>query len=204
MKVFCIGANKTGTTSMYLEFNRLGFKTNGRRDGAPKLVKNYLKNDFKTIIEYCEEYDAFQDVPFSLPETYKHIYEEYPDSKFILTIRDSDEIWYDSLIRFYSIVFGKNGNPPTKFDLQNHRYIHLHWMWDLNRYIYNTPEDEPYQKEKMIEWYNTYNNNVISYFKDKDNLLVLNLKDKNSYESFTNFLGIENKFKRFLHENKSI
>jgi hypothetical protein len=203
MKIFCIGANKTGTTSMFLEFHRLGFKTNGRRDGFSELLKYYLNNDFNYIVDYCKDYDAFQDVPFSLPETYEHLNKRYQDSKFILTIRDSPEVWYNSLIRHYSQVFGKNGRIPTKEDLQNHSYTHLGWMWKLNRKLYDTPESEPYKKDKMIDWYNTYNKNVIDYFKDKENFLVLNLKEKESYKKFTDFLEIESPFKTFLHTNRT-
>jgi hypothetical protein len=203
MKVFCIGANKTGTTSMFLEFHRMGLKTNKRRDGAPELVKYYLNGNFDEIIKFCEKYEAFQDVPFSLPNTYKYLHESYPDAKFILTLRDSPDVWYGSLIRHYSQVFGKNGKIPTKQDLKNHGWTHLSWMWELNRLLYDTPEEEPYQKDKMIEWYNTYNKNVIDYFKDKENFLVLNLKEKESYKKFTDFLEIESPFKTFLHANRT-
>ena len=60
----------------------------------------FKNNDFSELKPYCQTAEAFQDVPFSLPNIYKKLYILYPNAKFILTIRDSAEQWYSSLINF--------------------------------------------------------------------------------------------------------
>jgi hypothetical protein len=202
MKIFCIGANKTGTTSLYHEFERLGYRV-GNQIVAERLLKEYSENNFDKIIEYCQTADFFQDIPFSLPNTFKHLDKAYPNSKFILTIRNSPEEWYESLVRFHSGIYGKNGNIPTAEDLKNATYRWKGWMWETNRILFNTPETNPYQKDLVIKSYVDYNNSVLDYFKDRADLLVLNLAETGSYDKFTSFLGKQSMFDNFLHLNKS-
>lgn len=202
MKIFCIGANKTGTTSLYHEFERLGYRV-GNQIVAEGLLKEYSENNFDKIIEYCQTADFFQDIPFSLPNTFKHLDKAYPNSKFILTVRNSPEEWYQSLVRFHSGIYGKDGNIPTAEDLKNATYRWKGWMWETNRILFNTPETNPYQKDLVIKSYIDYNNSVLEYFKDRNDLLVLNLAETGSYDKFTNFLGKKSTFNNFLHLNKS-
>ena len=50
MKVFCIGKNKTGTTSMCVVFEMLGLKLGNQRKGE-LLLDDYLNNDFKPFCQ---------------------------------------------------------------------------------------------------------------------------------------------------------
>ena len=68
-KVFCIGCNKTGTTSLKQALSDLGYRMGPQRSGE-LLLKEYLARDFMSIVEFCTTADAFQDIPFSLPYTY--------------------------------------------------------------------------------------------------------------------------------------
>src|SRR5204863_7660666 len=101
----------------------------------------------------------FQDVPFSFPNTFKHLDKAFPNSKFILTIRDSPEQWYQSITRYHAKIFGK-GNLPSKEDLQKAGNIWKGWIWECNRILYNTPDNDIYNKEILINSYNNYNNSV--------------------------------------------
>lgn len=94
-KVFCIGRNKTGTTSMARAVVSLGFKL-GKQSRAERLLEDWGKRDFCRIIRYCKSADAFQDIPFSLPDTYQALDEAFPKSKFILTVRNNSEEWYET------------------------------------------------------------------------------------------------------------
>ena len=112
-KIFCIGANKTGTTSLYHTFKHLGFINGGNIDGVPLLMEPYYHDNFKPIIEFCKSADVFQDLPFSIPKTYEILEKEFPDAKFILSIRESSEHWYNSLVKFHDKQFfrGKKVTP---------------------------------------------------------------------------------------------
>ena len=83
-KVFCVGRNKTGTTSLDVALRELGYLMGDQRE-AEWLIDAYAARDFKPIVEYCRSAEAFQDVPFSYPYTYVVLDQAFPESKFILT-----------------------------------------------------------------------------------------------------------------------
>jgi len=202
-KIFCIGRNKTGTTSMAKIFRILDIPVGNQRR-AELLAKNVLNGDYKEFLKYIKsEGVAFQDTPFSLSITYKILNEKFPDSKFILTIRDSPEVWYNSLTKFHAKLFG-NGKIPKKADLIRAKYIYPGWMWEINRLHYKTPEDDVYNKEILIKHYIDYNNDVINYFKNQpEKLLVINLKEQNASEKINNFLNSRKKLDAIPWENKT-
>jgi hypothetical protein len=102
-KIFCIGFNKTGTTSTAKALGELGFKVAPQ---APfeKLLYDWAERKFDRLIEICQDYEAFQDIPFSLPYTFQVLDFCFPGSKFILTVRTTSEMWFNSLVRFHSLV----------------------------------------------------------------------------------------------------
>lgn len=202
-KVFCIGSNKTGTTSLAKFFKQIDLPLAPQRP-AELLVENWANNDFKKIIKYVKYSGiAFQDVPFSLPNTFKILDDKFPNSKFILTIRDSPEVWYRSLTSFHSKKFG-NGNLPTKSDLEKTKYVYPGWMWKMNRIIFNTPEDDIYNKSILIQCYIEYNTSVIEYFKDKpEKLLVVNLKEADVALKISKFLASKKVLTKIPWENKT-
>ena len=69
-KVFCIGRNKTGTTSVQRALQMLGYKV-GYEKVAALFIDDWAKRDFRRLIQYCQTADAFQDIPFSLSFTYQ-------------------------------------------------------------------------------------------------------------------------------------
>jgi len=202
MKVFCIGRNKTGTSSLELALKELGYKTGSQPQGEV-LIRQWKDNNFSPIIELAKTADAFQDIPFSYDNTYKHLDLAFPNSKFILSVRNSPEEWYNSLVRFHSKLFG-NGQIPTSTQLKNNTLHWKGWIYETMHNLYQTPENDPYNKEILINHYINYNKEVINYFKGKsNNLLVINLKEKDSYLKFCKFLEKNPIRNNFPHLNKS-
>lgn len=202
-KIFGIGYNKTGTTSLKAAMVELGFVV-GHQRTAEKMIQDWANRDFKRIIDYCKSAEFFQDVPFSKPYTFVVLDHEFPDSKFILTVRDSPEQWYNSLTKFHAKKWGKNGRIPTKADLQNATYIYKGRPWDTKRLVFNVPDDDPYHKETLIQHYVDYNNSVKEYFRHRPNdLLVLNVAEKHAYQKLCDFLGVEPVGKTFPWKNKT-
>nr|WP_321233389.1 sulfotransferase [uncultured Psychroserpens sp.] len=162
-KVFVIGFQKTGTTSLDLALQRLGYRV---YCVDKNLLKFKNKSDLKNyILETLEVWDAVQDMPW--PLFYKELYQLYPNAKFILTKRHPND-WYKSVIKFFGsirIPFHKN--------------------------IYHVPCAEGYEKEyKAI--YNKHNEEVLEFFSDKDNFLLMKPKHNFDYKTLCNFLHIEN------------
>lgn len=84
MKIFGIGLSRTGTSSLSLAMEILGYKS-----------KHYLSNN---PISDIDNHDFLCDMPIQTRyKTYDRI---YPNSKFILTIR-SKQSWLDSCRNYY-------------------------------------------------------------------------------------------------------
>ena len=202
-KIFGIGLNKTGTTSLKTAMEELGYVVGHQRTGE-KLMPQWAKREFNEIISYCKTAQFFQDAPFSKPYTYVVLDHEFPDSKFILTVRYSAEEWYQSLTKFHGKKWGKDRNIPTKEDLKKASYISKGWAWKMNRYSYDAPEDNPYKKNVLINTYQRHNQQVKEYFRFRpDDLLVLNVAEEGAYQKLCNFLGVESDRQQFPWKNKT-
>ena len=202
-KVFCIGHGKTGTTSVEKALRDLKFKIGDQVKGE-LLLDAYVKRDFKAIIKFCKTAEAFQDAPFCFKFTFMALDIAYPDSKFILTIRDSPNQWYESLCNFHSKLYGDNGNLPTVSDLKNTTYRYKGYAWDVRRFVYGMDEhSNPYDKETLINYYTSHNENIQDYFKNKDNLLVINVAEKDAYKKMCTFLQVKPLYNDFPWENKT-
>jgi hypothetical protein len=187
-KIFCIGANKTGTTSVEAVFRSLGLKV-GNQEKAELLLHDWAKRDFRNIIRYCRWAEAFQDVPFSYPETFRAMDSAFPGSKFILTVRNSSDEWFESLVRFHSRLIGKN-RVPSADDLRQYNYRYPGFIWDAQRLRYGATETTLYDRELYIHGYEDHNRQVIEYFKDRpDALLVLNIAEADAMRKLLTFLG---------------
>lgn len=202
-KIFGIGNNKTGTTSLKVAMKELGFIIGDQRT-AENLIHQWAKRDFKPIVSYCKSAQFFQDIPFSRPYTYVILDHEFPNSKFILTVRDNSEQWYESLIKFQSKLWGKEGRIPTKEDLMNAPYIYKGFAWETRKLSMNIPDDDPYNKEMLIAAYEQHNEDVKEYFRHRpEDLLVLNVAESGAYQKLCKFLGVKSESKDFPWENRT-
>lgn len=134
-KIFCIGQNKTGTTSLEQAFKDLNYNVYLQYKGGI-LLDDYINNKYDAIIDLCNSAQVFQDIPFSLPNTYKILDKEFPNSKFILSIRNNPEQWYNSLIKFHSLImFNKNitNRKITLTDFKKNKYIYIKTLY-INLY----------------------------------------------------------------------
>ncbi|HET8860551.1 sulfotransferase [Marivirga sp.] len=200
-KIFCIGLNKSGTTSLRRAFIDLGFIVGDQRI-AERLMPQIKNNEFNCLFNYCKSAQVFQDIPFSFFGIYRELHKKFPDAKFILTIRDSPDQWVNSITKFHAKKFSE-GKIATANELKNSTYVYKGWIWEAMKFNFNVSEDDPYNKAHLIEKYNSYNTQVMDYFKDSSNFLKINLSDKNSYELFTNFLNIDSPYFDFPWENKT-
>ena len=202
-KIFCIGMNKTGTTSLETAFTDLGYKL-GNQNKAEWLLQYYKAGNFEPVINFCKTARVFQDFPFSYPGTYLHLDKAFPKSKFILSVRSNPLQWYNSFLRFYATVFG-NGKLPGYNELLNTTYVHQGWMLQAIQALFKTPDDDIYNAKILMQRYTDYNNEVINYFSGReDDLLVINLAKKDAYKKFCSFLHINNSpFSEFPWSNKT-
>lgn len=205
-KVFCIGRNKTGTTSLAELLKNLGYRV-GRQRTAELLMEDWGRRDFRRIIKYCHSADAFQDVPFSLPYTFQAVDAAFPRSRFILSVRTSADEWYQSVTRFQALRLERRIGQrrlPTAEDLKNDPYVYTGWSWRNRELTGFNDERDPYPEQKMKSAYDQYNESVHDYFRHREkDLLVLNVSEPNAMRSIYEFLGHQYNGEEMPHLNKS-
>lgn len=201
-KVFCIGQNKTGTTSLEAILKSLNYKIADQAKGE-LLLKEWSVRNFKNIIKLCKTADAFQDIPFSNDFTYIVLDQAFPKSKFILTIRNNKDEWYNSLINFHTKIIG-NGKLPTAEDLKKFDYRYKGFLFDAQSLKYGITEDKIYDYELYTKQYELHNTMAIKYFQHRPNdLLVLNLSDDDAMKKLYDFLGHEFNGEKAIHLNRT-
>lgn len=163
-KIFGIGLNKTGTSSLHHALERLGYVS--LHYAGPKraaLIKRAI-NEGKPLLHYIDpRYDAFSDTPvtyyFDLADV------QYPGSRFILTVRDLDA-WLDSRRRHVE------RNQQRKAAGEYH-----------GKFLNVTPDD-------WTREYRRHERRVLSYFAERPNdLLVFDVTGGDGWEPLCAFLG---------------
>ena len=176
----------------------------GRQRRGEELLGAYIDGDFEAINRWVHTGgSAFQDVPFSLPETYKRLDEAFPNARFILTVRSSADQWYHSLIRHEAYYFG-NGKVPTVSQLRESQYVHKGWLWKAHQYIYQINTRQLYDYDIYTQHYLRYNQAVARYFSERPSkLLILNLEDVGASQMLVKFLGLREAPTSIPWENRS-
>ena len=172
-KIFCVGFQKTGTTSLGAALEILGYKVCGVRYDLIPAIK---ENNWTHIDEVISQHDAFKDNPW--PVIYKSLDEKYPGSKFILTIRD-EPAWIKSLVNHF-------GTTPSV----------------MQDFIYEK-EYPKGNEELYIDVYRKHNQDVKTYFEKRPgDLLIIDLTHEKKWDRICHFLSIPIPGSDFPHENK--
>jgi hypothetical protein len=201
-KVFGIGMGKTGTTSLERAFTELGYEV-GPQAIFERHFDAWAEGDYTALLTDINRFEAFQDVPFCFPGTYRLLYEHFPNAKFVLTVRDSSEQWYRSLCRFHSRLFGREGELPTEADLIASTYVSPGWAFRASR-IYGTPPGQPYHRETLVRVYETHLGDAQEFFANRPkSLLVLNVAQRDAFRRLTAFLDMPHIARPFPHLNRS-
>ncbi|MBW2662792.1 MAG: hypothetical protein JRD93_12570 [Deltaproteobacteria bacterium] len=190
-KVFCVGFGKTGTTSLEKALKDFGFEM-GNQAVAEILSQDWAKRRTDRIINFCYTADAFQDAPFGFPGLFKVLDSAFPNSKFILTVRDNESQWYDSLIRFHTKIWSSDkSRAPNVEDLAGSLYRYRGCALDMKKLFYNFPNIELYDEQYYKKQYLDHIKSVQDYFQDRDiDLLVINVAEIGSYQKLGAFLNL--------------
>ncbi|MCB9988467.1 MAG: hypothetical protein H6868_03925 [Rhodospirillales bacterium] len=176
-KIFGIGLNKTGTTTLNICGNILGLQCSTYDLG---LVKDVIRNDYSRLKRVVEQNDLFEDWPY--PLIYKELDEMLPGSKFILTVRKNERKWLESLKKHTILV--KPLLPCNRW-AYGYYYPHGH-------------------EQGHIDVYNRHNEEVRNYFKDRpDDFLEICWENGDGWEKLCSFLGKDIPDESFPHANKA-
>ena len=173
-KVFVIGYHKTGTTSLETALERLNYRVYG---GDKNLLKFDDKNDLLQYIQKTlTKWDAVQDMPW--PVFYRELVELYPDAKFILTLRET-EAWMGSVVRHWGSI-----------------------KIPLHKKIYGVPCAEGFE-DTYKRFYTSHNKEVLEFFSNRPNFLVMEQGKNFNYRTLCNFLELEVLQEKFPHSRKN-
>ena len=166
-KIFGLGLSRTGTTTLNDTLIELGYN-----------VVHYPSEDelwgFHT--------DGATDIPV-IP-VYKELDKKFPNSKFIITIRDKKD-WLDSIVPYLERKRGWN---------MAQRQV------DIRTRVYGSPFPNRKQAEAAYEAHDT---DVMNYFRNrKQDLLILDIIGGDSTKLLTDFLGVDPIDPVFKHKNK--
>jgi hypothetical protein len=182
-------------------------------------VEESFLGNFSPLKSLCEKYDAFQDLPFSHGVNYAVVDSMFPGSKFILTVRDS-EAWFDSLVRFHIggiLKMAGVGNIDDfcekTFEDKN-IYLKKNYVQNIMKKLatsvvnYEAYYDWSlvYDKSYRINLYESRNNEIIKYFFNRrEQLLVFDVSKEKDNSKIVDFLGFNKSFVVDLpHLNKGI
>ncbi|MDB9964251.1 hypothetical protein OAD50_04185 [Vicingaceae bacterium] len=202
-KVFVIGFNKTGTTTLKFTLRDLGYKIGNQRHGE-SIIEDWKLGNFDSLISLCRTADAFQDIPFSLPETYIHLYDNFENAKFVLSVRDDSDQWYQSICNFHSKLWAEGQGLPNSEQMRCADYLYKGYAYESFKMIFGTPDDDLYNKDILVGKYNDHNESVRRFFLDKSSsFLEVNVAKDTDYIKLCNFLAKEPKGAGFLWENET-
>jgi hypothetical protein len=188
-KIFIIGLNKTGTTTLQHALQRAGVLC-APQTRHERLFADWAERRFARIVDFCRYFEAFQDIPFSLPYTYQALDQAFPDARFVLGLRDSAEQWYESLVRFHRrILYG--GAAPTWELIDQHGYNYPGFVAEISRGFFRWQDFGLYDRDRAIDLYRRHEADVRAYFHGRDDrLLVLNVAEPGAQARFAAFLGL--------------
>jgi hypothetical protein len=107
------------------------------------------------------------------------------------------------MMRYYSKLFSDGTSPPDKNQLINAKYRYTGYMWDVNRSLYFTPEEDPFRKSDMIEWYQIHLAEARNFFQGTGRLLEVNIEDVQAAQKIATFVGIKTLKVPLPHLNRS-
>jgi hypothetical protein len=197
MKVFCIGAHKTGTTSIESALSMLGLTVcpTGAWWANPDLQADFYAAQYGPVFDLIDRYDAFQDSPFNHSDFYRVLAHTYPDAHFIMTVRDTDH-WVASRRRWRAALIGGILQKNKQLEAAGRLYL-------LREYGQSDYLNVDEHAERLV--YENRNQAVINFFRDTNReLLVLDLEEEPApWQRLCGFLGRPVPAEDFPHANRT-
>jgi Sulfotransferase domain/N-terminal domain of galactosyltransferase len=172
-RIFGVGMQRTGTSSLDAAFKILGFDSLHWGTIEPRLI--WEEMNIKGRSSILERFYSLCDNP--IPPLFRKLDKAYPGSKFILTLRD-EEAWLESVKDLWD--YSKN---PARH------------LWDIypfsnkmHKVLYGRRD---FDAQIFLASYKQHNEDVVEYFKDRpQDLLILDLDAPDKWTSLCQFLDV--------------
>lgn len=187
-RIFGIGYPKTATSSLAKALAILDYRSvHDPYDLLPRFFPEELKN-FNYDPAVLDDHDAFTGIVCLI---YKELDQAYPGSRFILTVRDEKK-WLKSLRGHLS-----NKSRTTRMDEETplRPFVRSKFFNGDEWFI----EDRAENYRTAVQ---QHNQEVMEYFKGRDDLLVMNIEEGDGWDKLCTFLGRSIPDKPFPWKNK--
>jgi hypothetical protein len=179
-KIFLIGRRRTGIKTTIKALSLLGYKKSKTltEEKCTDEQNNQCEYSINEILVAMEKYDVCGCVRDYTLNEIRAIEQKFPDSTFILNLRDSDA-WYASFVRYFNSLEGidKERCPQTKHVNKGH-YVSA--------------------------FYEKYNNDVQVHFDGRNwKLFILKLDGSHTWAGICSYLRKPVPSVGFPHENRS-
>lgn len=213
-KIFCIGFNKTGSTTLETILRLYGFNLPNQLEQETRLTTSCYSTNYTEFSNFVSHYDAFQDMPFAKEQIYVVADALFPGSKFILTERDS-EAWFRSMTSFKEKIYNLDDAQKLtendlleKFTYLYPGYAHQLHSRILTNFVGDTPVtdwDKLYDKQYYTNHYESRNNQIKRYFMNSmEKLLIIDVTKEKTTKKICEFLNIPEQFVIDMpHANKT-
>ncbi len=172
-KIFCIGFQKTGTSTIRDALRVLGYRVCGVRY---HLIGPIRRSDLRPVHEMVAQFDAFEDNPW--PLLFRELDRDYPGSRFIMTIRD-EAPWLRSVVNHLGVL-------PDR----------------MQKLVYGHGAPGGYEDVALAR-YRRHNEEVFAHFADRpDDILVLDFTKGDGWAEICGFLGCPIPSTALPHANK--
>ncbi len=207
-KVFGIGAHKTGTTSLQTIYRLCGLIPGDQAAGE---LTSYAarRGRYQPLVDYCRTAEAFQDTPFAFGRIYAALDALFPDSRFILTVRDPDD-WFRSLETFTAKRYGVPSGGVTRQLVEADGYLFPGYSAEEHcfAYLMDPPSyrpgegegaqvrwDQLFDRDRYVGVYERRNQEIRDHFKGRpEQLLEIDLTQEANIGKIVEFLGLPPEF----------
>lgn len=180
-KIFGIGWAKTGTTTLGGCMQILGFNHTSQN---LSLVEDLKTGDFSRIMQIAAGFDSFEDWPWLL--LFKELDAQFPQSRFILTIRDPE-----SWLKSYRNMLRSQGSPTDRIN-------------DIRSVLYGLPFPNVTDAQ-LLDRFHRHNLDVKEYFRSRSSdLLIVDWEMGHGWNELCSFLSMEIPQLPFPHANRGV
>ncbi|MFI5796310.1 sulfotransferase family protein [Streptomyces sp. NPDC051677] len=158
--IFGIGAHRTGTSSLTEALTILGYRASHWSDRA-EIRRDLDRGAFQ--LGLMKRMDAVSDLP--IPTIWRNLASTFPDARFILTIRASEE-WIESV----------------EWHTRDRQLV------QEEQEFYNR---STFDHRSFLATYFAHNSAVMKYFSGCDNFLAMNIAAGDGWDKLCPFLGVD-------------
>ena len=194
-KVFGVGFNKTGTSTLGKCFDILGLTPVARPQALHDSFQDrfgaypyraicdevFDRRNHQLAIEIAAGFNSFHDRPWNIGDLYQDLDVAFPGSLFILTWREPAAWWRST--RNWLTVSHPDDDPK------------------LGRYLRHL-DTERVDEVSFVDAYLAHNEAVRAYFGDRPNFLEVNFERGDRWQRLCRFLGMPIPEHPFPHENR--